>query len=1048
MKKFLISAYTWGFRLTLIGITAARAQDLPRPAFVASHGAEHAWHRHRLEAVVNNSVSSAPPSLTQVLVDKFIPPDYSRKKLAGRNKFFQKNEKISKSRHFFSGGVQAAWVNQYGSQLLPNDEAATDITTDSAGNVYVTGFQTHQPFGKDYFTVKYNAAGVKQWEARYNSESDGDEVAAAIAVDAGGNVYVTGGSEGIGASSDYVTIKYNSVGTEQWVACYDWKRHGAASYDVATALAADDSGNVYVAGWSENSLATIKYNAAGIEQWAARHQGTSNNAANAIVVDKHGNVIVTGQCDGNFVTIKYNAGGREEWHSGFAETNNSQGLATALALDPGGNVYVTGMYEGLGYPEFLTIKYNSTGAREWEAFYKGSELCNWNTATALALDDSGNVYVTGESGFYYEENELTREDIDFATIKYSPAGEAKWIARYGPAYECSYATALKVDRAGNVFVTGQDRHDYATVKYDAAGNQQWVTYFNGTGDADEVATNLAIDEAGNVLVTGWSIGAQYDKDYVTVKYNSAGFEQWARRESHPSNSFDVAASLALDENGNVYVTGSSQNTGNAARPPAEWATLMYNAVGELKWIARDQQVRNFQNAAAKLAVDAAGNVYVIGSRYDLTRQFPQYGMLVKYADNGSALWRVVFDSTGAEGYSIPTALACDRSGNVYVTGASHNANFVTIKYDATGGMNWIARENAEINSLAGAAALAIDDSDNVYVTGCDDGEIMMVKYDLNGVRQWRTLYRPPDGINRVVALAIEPGKIGGNLLMLAETGHTADYVTIKYNHAGEQQWVTRYSQTENSSDHPAALVLDGAGNVYVTGDAGTIKYTPAGTMAWMVPTGAVAMAVDAAENLYTAGCYSDSLDSDFFTVKFNSSGAAEWSVRYDGPGNSFDCPVALALDNSENVYVTGQSRGATSPQWSYFTTIKYTQTAVAVKEEASRLPAKFELAQNYPNPFSARATFGSPSTKIRYALAQSRQVSLKVFDILGREVATLVNEMKPAGEHEVQWTPINLSSGVYVYRLQVVDPTLGGTGSSSASSGQNFVESKKLVIMP
>ncbi|MCG3118672.1 MAG: hypothetical protein ALAOOOJD_00921 [bacterium] len=1034
--------------LTLIGITSIHAQSRSRHAFVASRGADHTWHRHRLETAAYNPAPNAPPSLAHVLMDKFISTGFNKENSVNAGRFFQKKEETANSRHFFSGGVQAAWVKQYGSQLLPNDEVATDIVTDRAGNAYVTGFQTHQPFGKDYFTVKYNTAGDKQWEARYNGENEGDEVAAAIVVDALGNVYITGGSEGNGAAADYVTIKYNSAGAELWVARYDWKRGGAESYDIATALTVDDGGNVYVTGWSENSLATIKYNATGIAQWSARHQGSNNNAANAIVVDQRGNVFVTGQCDGKFVAIKYNAAGREEWHSGFTGANTSHGLATAVALDDSDNVYVTGMYEGLGYPEFLTVKYNSAGTREWEAFYQGSEQYNWNIATALAVDDSGNVYVTGESGFYYEENELMREDIDFATIKYSHTGAVQWIARYGPAYDGSYATAVQVDRAGNVFVTGQDRHDYATVKYDAAGRQQWVTYYNGTGDTDDVATNLAIDEAGNVLVTGWSTGERYDKDYVTVKYNSAGFEQWTRRESHPSNSFDVAASLALDENGNVYVTGSSQNTGNAARPPAEWATLMYNAAGAIKWVARDQQAANFQNAASKLAVDAAGNVYVIGSRYDLTRQFHQYGMLAKYDHNGSALWRVAFDSTSAEGYSVPTVLTCDRFGNVYVTGTSHGANFVTIKYEATGDVRWVARENMNSNSLSGAAALALDDSGNVYVAGHHDDEGVTVKYDANGLSRWRTLYHPPDGVNRIVALAIEPLKIGGNIVVLAEAGHDADYVTIKYNRAGAQQWEARYSRTENSFDHPAALTLDATGNVYVTGDAGTIKYTSAGAASWIVPTAAIAMAVDASGNLYTTGCLADSLGGDFFTMKYNSSGAAEWSARYDGPGNSDDCPVALALDNSGNVYVAGQSRAAISRQWSYFTTIKYTQTAVSVRNESPHLPAKFELAQNYPNPFSASGTFGHPSTVIRYNLAQSSYVTLEIFDILGREVATLVNEIKPAGEYDVQWTPIELSSGVYIYRLQVADPALGRAGGASVRSGQSFVESKKLVIIP
>jgi len=264
---------------------------------------------------------------------------------------------------------------------------------------------------------------------------------------------------------------------------------------------------------------------------------------------------------------------------------------------------------------------------------------------------------------------------------------------------------------------------------------------------------------------------------------------------------------------------------------------------------------------------------------------------------------------------------------------------------------------------------------------------------------------------------------------LASIGYYSDYLTIKYNRAGGQSWEARYSRPGNSFDHPAALAIDGLENVYVTGDAATIKYDRDGAPIWNVARGATALAVDESGNLYTTGLHSDSTRThdaaDFFTVKYNAFGALEWSARYDGPGHSLDYPEAIALDQARNVYVTGQSRSDESQHWSYFTTVKYTQNALAVNDRGPNITGSFHLAQNFPNPFN-------PSTRIHYTLAQSGRVTLKIFDVLGREIATLVNEIKAAGEYDALWSPENLSGGVYIYRLQ---------------SG-NFVESKKLVFMP
>ena len=94
------------------------------------------------------------------------------------------------------------------------------------------------------------------------------------------------------------------------------------------------------------------------------------------------------------------------------------------------------------------------------------------------------------------------------------------------------------------------------------------------------------------------------------------------------------------------------------------------------------------------------------------------------------------------------------------------------------------------------------------------------------------------------------------------------------------------------------------------------------------------------------------------------------------------------------------------------------------EEKTNEVPTEFLLAQNYPNPFN-------PSTKLSYRISQSGLVTLKVYDVLGTEIETLVNEEKPVGTYELNWNASNLPSGVYFYRLQA----------------GYFVETKKMIVL-
>jgi hypothetical protein len=147
-------------------------------------------------------------------------------------------------------------------------------------------------------------------------------------------------------------------------------------------------------------------------------------------------------------------------------------------------------------------------------------------------------------------------------------------------------------------------------------------------------------------------------------------------------------------------------------------------------------------------------------------------------------------------------------------------------------------------------------------------------------------------------------------------------------------------------------------------------------------------------------------------------------------GNTYNHIAMATAEVGGNPWLVGYAVGDNG------TLTKYTELLITtdVKQTSEVTPARFALIQNYPNPFN-------PSTSIAYDLASQATVTLRIYNVLGQLVRTLVNTEQDAGSYEAVWDGRNIdgqqvSSGVYLYRLE-----------AASQSGENYVSMKKMVLM-
>jgi len=508
------------------------------------------------------------------------------------------------------------------------DDLGNGIAVDTSGNVYVTGSSNatwgtpknaHHAGNWDAFAAKLSGSdGDLIWNTFMGSVAGDD--GSGIAVDTSGNVYVTGYSQdtwGAPVNAHVGALWYEAFAAKLSGSDGDliWNTFmGSGTDDYGKGIAVDTSGNVYVAGYSgatwgtpENPYAgnydafAVKLSSSGVRQWNTFMGSGTDDYGKGIAVDTSGNVYVAGYSGATWGTpenpyagnsdafaAKLNSSGVRQWNTFMGSGTDDYGKG--IVVDTSGNVYVTGdSVATWGTPEnayagssdAFAVKLNSSGVRQWNTFMGSGGM---DYGKAIAVDTSGNVYVTGDSVATWgtPENAYAGSSDAFAVKLGQPEINIKYDATNIPdggsydfgSHEIGTDTdvTFTIENTGTANLTlttpislgGADAGQFSiqqqpTSPVSASGNTTFIVRFTPTSagsktaslsitnnDADENPYNFALTAVGTEEEEEELIIPGLEEGKVRIQ---AGNDGWA----NPLKGEEVNIYLKPKHSGNVSI---------------------------------------------------------------------------------------------------------------------------------------------------------------------------------------------------------------------------------------------------------------------------------------------------------------------------------------------------------------------------------------------------------------------------------------------------------------------------------------------------------------
>lgn len=717
------------------------------------------------------------------------------------------------------------WEDLFHSSANNNDRAIGIVvddssTPDNSGAVFVSGY-TFKSVEEDYDfqTLKYTIdTGKLLWQATFDGTANLNDRPVGIGLTSTGDVITGGWCEVSVDDYDYYALKYE---------------RGLLNRPTDLALTVVSTTRVDLS-WTDNSS-----NETGFK--IERKEGDSGSWSEIYAGTTPGEVLYSdtpvdigtkyyyrvraynGSGSSNYSNEEYAVTTIQtytpySWKYNYGNPSGNEDTVTAAGVGPDNDPVVTGRsYSSLGQFDYYTVKLNrQSGSGLWDARYD-SDQNDLDMATTIAVDGNDDVLVSGWSLLYSIAADDTTNDI--YTLKYPSTGPPEsWSRVYaGPSGDDDRSSVVDVSTDGqnNYVVVGYGRNvsgndDIYVLKYDIDGNIEWeaTPYDRGYNDYPIAA---AFGPSGAVFVVGYSSNGT-DYDFFTAKYDSNGDldSSWSPNPVIYSSGYgdDIAKAMAIDSDGNIYVTGLVTN----AAGNADFYTVKYNGLDgseEVGWpVTYGGYAGGFDEAVAIALDPVNGEVVVAGSTYTVNSENDFH--VIRYNTDGSLVWQRTLDRPDNNDFAV--AMGMDLSGNVHIAGDSYNAasstsdwDVLSIQYDHNGSFVNGTIVNGAGDSSDGATSITVNTLGEAFVGGYEDNIAFNSDY----------LVVKLDGDELQVPLPFEAA---------------VHYVTVDFtwvdNSEDETSYQLQRNDTPGTCDGPWSDIYNSTGTLYADDNGGPPGLTP------------------------------------------------------------------------------------------------------------------------------------------------------------------------------------------------------------------------------
>lgn len=651
--------------------------------------------------------------------------------------------------------------------------------------------------------------------------------------------------------------------------------------------------------------------------------------------------------------------------------------------DSEGNLYIAGYKSATGGVEdtttrMIVLKYNSAGELEWNKVFQ-SKFGRRTSTYSMVMDNAGCIYVCGMA------DSLSLVTPRGLIVKYNPEGEEVWVRYYGQDFHSFRFYNLSMDNNGGIYLaaTKVEAPSYSSsftfaVKYDTAGNRSWASAtYASVGRAPFIDVNVAGDVyLGYTKPTGIQIS-----DMFITKLDNTGFSQWTISYSGPNQALDFISGMKAETvNGDLIVTGY---TSHFPDMPMELQTIKFSAGnGSVMWVKRTVgTVTNGMNILKDMAVAPNGDVYICGQFSNTGLGYD--GFFIKYnGTNGNELFRKIYNHKGGLTEESVSCITLNSVNEPIILGYSRSVkNLFVQKYSAAGSLLWNYNYNDSAEVYDEAPTSIVAGQNNTIFAVADQYnanifDINAVKFDNVGVNPY-TVCRT---INKNTS----------------QNQYIFDTVNINTGNRKLVRMEVKIDSLVHSNPKDLRLTLispDGRARELFKNSG---LNTPSTGLFRTTFSDTASKTIDSGSATYT-GYFAPLMPLEIFN-------------SYSPDGNWILEIIDVGTTDTGKIY-----------KWCM--NINY-EAPVGIQPIGIESPKSFSLSQNYPNPFN-------PVTNIKFSIPQSGNVTMKVYDVLGKQVAELVNEFKPAGNYIVVFNASHLSSGIYFYRIETSE----------------FTEVKKMVLV-